>query len=84
LWRLKSKKIFILLDQVCPNVKPGGLEHPLVKVLPVEICMILKFGTQVREALKRPSEFFSGQDLVWWVQNGAPKKPCEHWVLSDW
>jgi hypothetical protein len=32
----------------------------------------------------RPSEFFLGQDLFWWLHNGAPKKPCEAWVLSDW
>jgi hypothetical protein len=32
----------------------------------------------------RPSEFFLGQDLFWWLYNGASKKPCEAWVLNDW
>jgi hypothetical protein len=32
----------------------------------------------------RPSEFFLGQDLFWSLHKGAPKKPCEAWVLSDW
>ncbi len=31
----------------------------------------------------RPSEFFLGQDFFWWLHKGAPKKPCEAWVLSD-
>jgi hypothetical protein len=32
----------------------------------------------------RPSEFFLDQDLFWWLQYGASKKPCGPWVLSDW
>jgi hypothetical protein len=32
----------------------------------------------------RPLEFFLGQDLFWWLQNGASKRPCGPWVLSDW
>jgi hypothetical protein len=32
----------------------------------------------------RPSEFFRGQDLFWWLQNGAPKKTCGMSVLSKW
>jgi hypothetical protein len=27
---------------------------------------------------------FWGQDLFWWLQNRASKKPCGPWVLSDW
>jgi hypothetical protein len=45
--------------------------------------MILKMGTQVREA-KRGPRIFLVQDLFWWLHNRAPKKPCGHWVLSDW
>jgi hypothetical protein len=29
-------------------------------------------------------EIFWGQDLFWWLQNWASKKPCGPWVLSDW
>ncbi len=32
----------------------------------------------------RHSEFFFGQNLFWWLQNGASKRPCGSWVLSDW
>ncbi len=32
----------------------------------------------------RPSDFFLGQDLFWWLQNGASKRPYGPWVLSDW
>jgi hypothetical protein len=43
--------------------------------------MILKFGTQVKDV---KSDFFLGQDLFWWLQNGGSKRPCGPWVLSDW
>jgi hypothetical protein len=26
--------------------------------------------------------FFLGQDLLWCLQNGAPRKPCGPWVLG--
>jgi hypothetical protein len=32
----------------------------------------------------RLSEFFWGQDLFWWLQNGDPKKTCGMSVLSNW
>jgi hypothetical protein len=25
-----------------------------------------------------------GQDLFWWLQYGALKKPCGLWVLGNW
>ncbi len=31
----------------------------------------------------KQSEFFLGQNLFWWRQYGASKKPCGPWVLSD-
>jgi hypothetical protein len=32
----------------------------------------------------RASEFFEGQDLFWWLQNGAPKEKLYTWIVSDW
>jgi hypothetical protein len=55
---------------------------PLFEVLPVEIL-----SWNLAHRLRRPNEalgFFLGQDLFWWLHNGAPKKHCEAWVLSDW
>jgi hypothetical protein len=36
--------------------------------------MALKFGTQVEEVKRGPRNTLWGQDLFWWLQNGAPKE----------
>jgi hypothetical protein len=46
--------------------------------------MALKFGTQAEEVKIGPRNIFWGQDLFWWLQNGAPKEKLYTWIVSDW
>jgi hypothetical protein len=59
-----------------------GLVVHLLKILPVQI-----WSWNLTHRLRRSKQalgIFWGQDLFWWLQYGAPKKPCGPWVLSDW
>ncbi len=69
----KSEKFVMVIDQGCPNhTFEGVFLHPDLRYF------LLKYDSDIWHTgwggQSRPSEFFWGQGLFWWLQNGVPKQ----------